>query len=234
MQWEDDIEIIFFENDPFLEEGSSTVSPPGNSSTPAILAYPEKEEKKIQIENGENNQAIDDGASSTMITPLDSSSKNTALSVDRDSSFKSESAVLVTEHVSATTADNMEKKSESHDLHKNNDESVVSEDNTTSETIRENNSTKSGDSNAKDDTVQSDSVTDDKSKKTHKRKTDFWALARTQEIMLDQLSGECARSGTAKFLMKERYADALSTGEQEMKALMQKLFSDLIKYVLLL
>lgn len=46
---------------------------------------------------------------------------------------------------------------------------------------------------------------------------DFSKLARQQEIFLDLLSAECAQKKTMKFLMKDRYAAALSDGEIEVK-----------------
>jgi hypothetical protein len=45
----------------------------------------------------------------------------------------------------------------------------------------------------------------------------FAELARLQEIFLDILSSHCSRNQSTKFLMKERYVDALSAEELEMK-----------------
>ena len=59
---------------------------------------------------------------------------------------------------------------------------------------------------------------------------DYHSLARRQEILLDILALECARNGTVKFLMKDRYHHGLSPEEIEMKNFLRQVAKDYNKY----
>jgi hypothetical protein len=58
----------------------------------------------------------------------------------------------------------------------------------------------------------------------------FAELARLQEIFVDILSSHCSRMESTKFLMKERYVDALSEEEKEMKEFVQTIIDGMVRY----
>lgn len=57
----------------------------------------------------------------------------------------------------------------------------------------------------------------------------FPELARLQEIFLDILSSHCSKNDSTKFLMKERYFDALSEEEKEMKEYVRTIIDGMMK-----
>lgn len=61
------------------------------------------------------------------------------------------------------------------------------------------------------------------------RHTNFDELARKEEIFLDLLSFECSKYDATKYLMRERYVDALSDEEKEMKRFVNQMIDDMIR-----
>jgi hypothetical protein len=59
----------------------------------------------------------------------------------------------------------------------------------------------------------------------------FAELARLQEIFVDILSSHCSRKESTKFLMKERYTDALAEEEKEMKEFVQTIIGGMVRSV---
>ena len=70
----------------------------------------------------------------------------------------------------------------------------------------------------------------DRSDKVSGKETAFDSLARKQEIFLDILSSNCSQNGHTKFLFNDRYEDALTEGEKELKNCIRELDRSLKRY----
>ena len=60
--------------------------------------------------------------------------------------------------------------------------------------------------------------------------TNFDELARKEEIFLDLLSFECSQFDATKYLMKDRYIDALTEEEKEIREFVEKMTKEMLRY----